>query len=123
MGSVDRLTRVNELLKREIAELLERNPFRGASVLVSVTMVKCSVDLRNASVYISVFGGNAGTPDAVLKHVRSLRSELQRKIAGDLGFKHTPVLDFRLDERLAKADRVLEMINTSEEEDGDGAKA
>ena len=60
MGAVDRLTRINELLKREIAELLERNPCPGAgNMLVSVTTVHCSVDLRNATVYVSVFGGGA----------------------------------------------------------------
>ena len=120
MGSVDRLTRVNELLKREIAEALERNPLPDAAgVLVSVTMVKSSVDLRNATVYVSVFGGGAGIGRQVLTHLNRFRPDLQRKIARELAFKHTPVLEFRLDERLAKADRVLELLKQAETPEGD----
>ena len=122
MGNVDRLTRVNELLKREIADLLERNPYPGAgSMLISVTMVKCSVDLRNATVHISVFGGRSSAGHDVIRHLQRLRPELQRKIATDLAFKHTPVLDFRLDERLGKADKVLEMLNQAKEEESPDA--
>lgn len=122
MGNVDRLTRVNELLKREIADLLERNPYPGASsMLISVTMVKCSVDLRNATVHISVFGGRPSAGHDVIRHLQRLRPELQRKIATDLAFKHTPVLDFRLDERLGKADKVLEMLNQAKEEESPDA--
>lgn len=123
MGSVDRLTRVNELLKREIAEVLERNPVRGgSSMLVSITMVKCSVDLRNATVFVSVFGGGPESGANVLKHLHHFRSDLQRKIAKDLGFKHTPVLSFKLDSRLAAGDRVLEILNDSGEETDDTAQ-
>ena len=53
---VDRLTRVNELLKRELAEAIERGLISAPGVLVSVTEVHASVDLRNATVYISIFG-------------------------------------------------------------------
>ena len=106
---VDRLTRVNELLKREIAEALERRrPPELAGTLVSVTEVRCSSDLRNATVKLSIYGGEAGT---ALRHVRRLRADIQHGLAASLGFKHTPVLDFRIDDRLAAADRVLELLN------------
>ena len=36
MPKVDRLTRVNELLKRELARLIEEMPGRPASMLASV---------------------------------------------------------------------------------------
>lgn len=121
MKSVDRLTRVNELLKREIAEYLERHPLPGTDgVLVSVTTVNCSVDLRNATVGISVFGGRKHTGSDVLEQLRNIRVELQSRIARDLKFKHTPVLLFKLDERLAMGDRVLEILEQGAEEATDG---
>ena len=66
MGAApDRLTRVNELIKREVSDLIYRNSISpSASVLVSVTEVRTSVDLRNATVSVSVFGG--GKADIVL---------------------------------------------------------
>ena len=57
-AGVDRLTRVNALLKREIADYLESGAvILPSGALISVTEVKSSVDLRNAVVFISVFGG------------------------------------------------------------------
>lgn len=117
MGSVDRLTRVNELLKREIAEFLERNPLAGCSgMLVSVTMVKCSVDLRNATVFVSVFGGKNYAGRDVIEQLRAARCDIQSAIGSHLKFKHTPVLEFKLDDRLSRGDRVLEILDTESEQ-------
>lgn len=63
---VDRLTRVNALLKRELAEAIERDLVIPSGMLVSVTEVNVSVDLRNATVYVSIFGGKASDRQAVM---------------------------------------------------------
>ncbi len=107
---VDRLTRVNELLKRELANLLEREGFFPAGMLVSVTEVKSSVDLRNATVMLSIFGGKHSTREAALHEIELRRPEWQRKLAAALKFKHTPVLCFKEDTRIAAGDRVLEIL-------------
>jgi ribosome-binding factor A len=55
---IPRLVRVNELLKREIAEDLYRNfsmtDFDAAAL--TVTRVECAADLRDANVFVSIFG-------------------------------------------------------------------
>ncbi len=116
---VDRLTRVNELLKREIANQIERGLVEASGMLVSVTEVRSSVDLRNATVRISVFGGGAGAKPKVLRKLNERRIDLQRTLAKVLGFKHTPVLEFRLDERTERGDRVLELLNAGESSNDD----
>ncbi len=118
MGSVDRLTRVNELLKRELAGIIERYPVNAPGVmLVSITMVKCSVDLRNATVHVSVLGGGEEGAETVMDNLNASRVDLQKEIARTLGFKHTPVLSFKIDGRLAAGDRVLSLLNDSMEEE------
>ena len=111
---VDRLTRVNVLLKRELAEDISRGLIAASGMLVSVTEVKTSVDLRNATVYVSIFGGNASDKERVMQELDRMRVEFQRSIAGKLGFKHTPVLYFKRDTRQEKGDRVLEILNQVE---------
>lgn len=115
---IDRLTRVNELLKREIALEIERLVIPPApGMLISVTEVKTSVDLRNATVGISVFGGkNAGNgaANAVFKELNLRRNDIQKHLARVLGFKHTPVLNFKPDRRTELGDRVLELLNGDE---------
>ena len=111
---VDRLTRVNELLKREIAVEIERLLMAQSSgMLISVTEVRTSVDLRNATVGISIFGGKktASETSAVFKELNARKSDIQRHLARVLGFKHTPVLIFKEDRRTALGDKVLELLN------------
>lgn len=116
MGEVDRLARVNELLKREIAESLEKFLlFAGNGALVSVTEVKTSVDLRNATVFISIFVPKNGSKNEIWNEILARRVELQKQIGRNLKFKHTPVLAFKLDERMEEGDRVLQLLNEMEE--------
>ncbi len=111
---IDRLARVNELLKREIAAEISRGLITTSGLLVTITEVNSSVDLRNATVYVSIFGGVPATRRQVMDELERGRIDLQKHLAKTLGFKHTPVLDFRQDSRLEKGDRVLELIGEME---------
>lgn len=112
---VDRLARVNELVKRELAELFGRGLFSAPGMLVSVTEVVTSVDLRNATVYVSIMGGKASDKESVMHQLEQLKPDFQRVLARNLAFKHTPVLCYKLDRRFEKGDRVLEIINEAEQ--------
>ena len=116
MGAApDRLTRVNELIKRELSSLITRYSVSpSASVLVSVTEVRTSVDLRNATVSVSIFGGDKITNRMVLENLNAVRCDFQRDMARTLGFKHTPVLNFRIDKRVAAGDRVFALLEEME---------
>ena len=118
MGAApDRLTRVNELIKREMSELISRYSIAPSpSMLVSVTEVRTSVDLRNATVSVSVFGGDKTAQRMVLESLNAARRDFQSDIARTLGFKHTPVLTFRIDKRVAAGDRVFALLEEMESE-------
>ena len=55
-----RLERVNELIRRELGEIVTRE-FRFESKLVTIQQVDITPDLKNAHVYVGVIG----TPDDV----------------------------------------------------------
>lgn len=118
MGAApDRLTRVNELIKREMSELISRYSISPSpSMLVSVTEVRTSVDLRNATVSVSVFGGGKAEQRLVLESLNASRRDFQSAMARTLGFKHTPVLTFRIDKRVAAGDRVFALLEEMENE-------
>ena len=119
----DRLTRVNELIKRELSELIVKYSIAPSpSVLVSVTEVRTSVDLRNATVSVSVFGGDNIANRLVLENLNSARRDFQSAMARSLGFKHTPVLNFRIDKRVAAGDRVLALLEEMEQDSSHGAE-
>lgn len=119
MAEVDRLTRVNELLKREIATILEKRLLERGNefVLLSVTEINTSVDLRNATVYISIFGKDQTLKNKLMRELDKVRPQIQKDIAKNLKFKHTPVLNFKLDTRLERGDMVLELLNNTDTEE------
>lgn len=113
---VDRLTRVNTLIQQEIARYFEKDILAPAHMLVSVTEVRSSVDLRNATVMVSIFGGSPAERSEVMQEISHRRVDIQRALARVLSFKHTPVLNFEQDRRRELGDRVLEMLGGVEPE-------
>ena len=109
--SVDRIIRVNELLKREIGDLLFRvmhaNEFDLASV--TITRVETSKDLREAHVYVSILGHEADRPH-MLALLSRRRGEFQRRINKDVTLKYTPRLTFELDTSVEEGDHMLAVL-------------
>ena len=103
--SVDRLERINSLLKRVIAEAMF-SVMQGDSVqpgLITVTGVSCGKDLRDATVRVSVFGDDA-LKETAMQHLRHNAKRFQQ-------MKFTPRLTFQLDLSLEKGDEVLAIID------------
>jgi len=113
----DRMLRVNELLKRELAAEAELLILPEANMLLSITEVAASIDLRHAMVFVSIFGGSPAARRHIFGELERRRVVWQEKLARRLGFKHTPVLEFRSDERTAEGDRVLAILNAAEAEE------
>jgi ribosome-binding factor A len=110
--SVDRLERVNALLRRAIGESLYR-VFAGDTLdlaCITVTNVATSRNLRNATVSVSIFGHDdeRGT---ILRKLANKADEFQSIINHDLTLKYTPRLRFVLDGSIAKGDHVLDILN------------
>lgn len=111
----DRIARVNEILKREIAAILEKENITITNVLISVTKVQCSSCLKNATVYVSVYGGGKEAEEEALFLLEEKRALIQKRIAKTIILKYTPVLRFTLDKNLEEGDRVLGILRKLEE--------
>ena len=110
--SVDRLERINSLLKRVIAEAMF-SVMQGDSVqpgLITVTGVSCGKDLRDATVRVSVFGDDA-LKETAMQHLRHNAKRFQQIINREVKIKFTPRLTFQLDLSLEKGDEVLAIID------------
>lgn len=112
-----RLERFNSQLQQEISDILQRqvkDPRLGS--FVSVTEVEVSTDLRYAKVFVSTIGVEAEKND-MLTALASAAGFIRRELGDRIRARHIPELNFRLDERIEKADRVLRMIDRINEED------
>jgi ribosome-binding factor A len=118
--AVDRLERVNALLRREIGEALYKVFADGSLDLaaVTVTKVRAARNLRNATVSISIFG-HEGEREAIIRNLADKAKELQASINRNLVLKYTPRLRFELDGSIEQGDRVLDVLSRLAAEEGD----
>jgi ribosome-binding factor A len=112
-----RIERINHLLRQEIADLLTREVKDAAlqDAMISITEVETSADLRSAKVYFSVYGDEV-TVDAARRHLKRASGFLHHNLKERLDLRHTPHLEFVLDNSLARGDRIMRLIRTIEEE-------
>ena len=116
-----RLTRVNELIRREIGEALFRlvDEARFDVSAVTVTRVITSANLRQARVLVSI-RDHRGEREAMLGRLQRHHGEFQERINRHLGLKYTPKLAFELDTSLERGDHVLDLLTRMEEEEPKG---
>ena len=121
--SIDRLTRVNELIKREVAENLFHVMHETGFDLsaVTVTHVITSTDLRRARVLVSIRSAPGDRPWMIRmlnKHAREFQQHLGKSVI----LKYTPHLAFELDESIEKGDRVLRLLSEMENQEAAGGE-
>jgi len=112
------MPRVDELMRREIAEYIERMEFGIEKGLVTIGSVKTAPDLRTAKVGISTLNASEKDKRKILSILDSERSQIQARISRNIHIKYTPVLEFVLDDSFERGDRVLAIIRQIEEKEG-----
>src|SRR5438045_3301017 len=103
-----RLARVNELLKRELGDLLTREVSFEAA-LVTVQQVDVTPDLKHAHVFVSVIGSDAQAK-AAMAQLHDRRSHLQHLLSRRVVLKYTPHLHFKLDESIERGTRIINLL-------------
>ena len=103
-----RLDRINELLRREISTVVQRD-FEFRDCLVTISAVEITQDLREAKVFVSILGTS---PAGVLEQLSKKRGLVQSRIAKRVVLRCTPILSFRSDE---SAERGVQMVNFLDE--------
>ena len=103
-----RLERVNEVIKRELSDLILREITFEAK-LVTVQQVDVTPDLKHAHVFI----GAIGTPEqrhAAMAQLHDKRRTLQRELSKRVVLKFTPQLHFALDDSVERGTRILSIL-------------
>ena len=105
-----RLNRVNELLKREIGSVVQRD-YEWHGKLVTISAVEVTQDLKEGKVWTSVLGGEAAP---VIDKLNREHGSIQSKVMKRVVLKSTPVLRFVHD---ASAVRGVDIVNLLDEVD------
>lgn len=117
MATNRRVSRVAELIKREVSQMLINGikDDRVGTGMVSVTDVDVSGDLQHAKIYVSIYGteeAKAETMAGLKSATGFVRSELGARVR----LRRTPEVIFIEDRSIERGTKVLSLLNKLENE-------
>ncbi len=111
----DRITRVNELIRRELGiqlyRVVNRPDFDPAEV--TFTHAITSVDLRTCRVLVSILG-DEDEQQRVLGILKRHRVAFQDAIRDNIVLRYTPHIHFVVDHSVEQGDQVLHLLQQME---------
>jgi ribosome-binding factor A len=107
-----RQLRVGELIRRTLSDVLNRSEIHDPDLnRMSITIgeVRCSNDLKVATVHIMPLGG--ANVEAAIEALSRNKYELRRRVAKELTLKYAPDLRFRPDETFSALDETRRLFS------------
>ena len=102
-----RQLRVGEALRHALSNVLERGNLRDPAfrnISITVTEVRASPDLKNATAFVMPLGGEAA--DAIVEALGRAAPFLRSAIAKQVELRHVPRLQFKVDRSFGQADHI-----------------
>ncbi|MBU1176848.1 MAG: ribosome-binding factor A [Patescibacteria group bacterium] len=103
-----RIKRVNELLKHEISQLILRE-IDFPDILVTITDIDTSADLRHTKVKISALPQDKN--ELAIEIINQNIFRIQQKLNKKLHMKPIPKIRFEIDQVEIKAQRIEELLS------------
>lgn len=106
-----RQLRVGEEVRHALARVLARGELRDPDlrdVSVTVSEVRISPDLRNATAWIMPLGGDGA--ETVVRALRRAAPFLRGQIGHEVELRHLPALHFEIDTSFGQAARIDEIL-------------
>ena len=102
-------------MKQEIADILMRKIKDPRIGFVTVTDVEVADDLRNAKVFVSVYGADKAS---TLKGRESASPFIRSELGKRMRMKFVPELLFRYDDSVERGAHIMELLHDIEDKDG-----
>ena len=109
-----RITRINELLRREVSEQMRRY-YRADAAAITISDVDCSVDLRNARIYYSVLGDEPEIAEA-RRFFRKVGKDLRQRVSKQVILKYFPRFEFLYDPSLERGAGIIDLLDELDQE-------
>jgi ribosome-binding factor A len=113
----NRTIRINELLQREISEILRRR-YQSEAVTMTITEVRVAPDLREGRVFVSIVGDEEEVAQR-LRWIRRNAAAIRAEVGRHVVLKFLPKFEYVLDRSTARSTRLLQLLD----ELGPGATA
>ena len=108
-----RQERIQEQLVQELSEMIRRDLRDPRIGFVTLTGAEITRDLRHAKVFVSIYGTEEEQKQA-LKALNSASGILRGEFARRVHLRLAPDIEFRLDEGIARGQRIFELLHSVE---------
>ena len=109
----NRILLINEEIQKELSALLRtvKDP-RVQDVMISITRVETTPDLRYTKVYVSFLQSEKA--DEAMKGLKSAAGYLRRQLGSNLKLRYAPEIVWALDDSITYGAKMLKLINSLE---------
>jgi ribosome-binding factor A len=108
----NRTLRVNELLQRELGDILHKR-HQSEAVAITVTEVRVSPDLRDGRVFVSIVGDETYVEEK-MRWLRQQAPEIRAEVGRRVVLKFLPKFEYVLDESAVRGSRLLQLLDKLE---------
>ena len=117
MKNYERSDRVSGLIQQVLSEILQKGIKDPRLKMTTITNVKMSRDLRVARIYYAISGGEKSVEE-VAQGFKSARGFVKRSLAGKLGLRYMPELEFFYDDSFDYGDHINKILKSIQKENG-----
>ena len=113
----DRIDRVSEEVKRELAEIIRELKDPRIPEITTVVAVEVTKDLKFAKAHISVMGNEQQQNDAI-SGLKSAAGFIRHEIGVRIQLRHVPEFSFKLDHSMEHGDYINRLLHNLDKHDG-----
>jgi ribosome-binding factor A len=121
MVDAARARKLADRIQQIVAEMLDRRIKDPRLGFVTVTETRITADLRDATVFYTVFGSDAERADSAAA-LESAKGIIRAEVGRQTGVRFTPTLTFRHDPLPDNARQLDDLINAARERDAEVAR-
>lgn len=109
-----RIIRINDDIKRELAQMIPNLKDPRVRGMISITRVDTTPDLRYCKVYVSAL--DKRDVKDMIKGLKSASGYLRRELAKRMTLRYTPELIFSSDDSIDQGNRIIGMLGALKDE-------
>lgn len=122
MVDAARARKLADRIQQIVAEMLERRIKDPRLGFVTVTDTRITNDLRDATVYYTVYGSDGERAETAAA-LESAKGVIRSEVGKQTGIRHTPSITFVMDSLMENAAHIDDLLAKARERDAEVARA
>lgn len=108
----NRQLKVGEVLRRSLIEVIGKDLYDPIleKACLTVTQVKVSPDLRQATVFIAPLFGKIANQEELLAYLTTLTPKLRYLVTNNAKLRHSPEFRFKFDDSFDQVDKLEKLL-------------